>query len=82
MRFGNKQQQPEEPPRPNTLIGVGSSVRGTLMVTGTLRIEGEFEGEANDAALMMLLADGEDWSTIHDTDDWQNAIDQSFADLV
>jgi cytoskeletal protein CcmA (bactofilin family) len=44
MRFGNK-QQPEELPRPNTLIGVGSSVRGTLMVTGTLRIDGEFEGD-------------------------------------
>ncbi len=44
MRFGSKQQQ-EEPARPNTVIGVGSSVRGTLMVTGTLRIDGEFEGD-------------------------------------
>ena len=44
MRFGNKQQS-EEVVRPNTLIGVGSSVRGTMMVTGTLRIDGEFEGD-------------------------------------
>jgi cytoskeletal protein CcmA (bactofilin family) len=44
MRFGSKQQS-EEPARPNTVIGVGSSVRGTLMVSGTLRIDGEFEGD-------------------------------------
>ena len=34
-----------QPVSPNTMIGVGSSVRGTLMVAGTLRIEGEFEGD-------------------------------------
>ena len=33
------------PPPPNTVIGSGSSFRGTLMVSGTLRIEGEFEGD-------------------------------------
>jgi cytoskeletal protein CcmA (bactofilin family) len=44
MRFGSKQQSVEAS-RPNTLIGVGSSVRGTLMITGTLRIDGEFEGD-------------------------------------
>jgi cytoskeletal protein CcmA (bactofilin family) len=44
MRFGSKQQA-EETNRTNTVIGVGSSVRGTLMITGTLRIEGEFEGD-------------------------------------
>lgn len=44
MRFGSKQQS-EEASRPNTIIGVGSSVRGTLMITGTLRIDGEFEGD-------------------------------------
>ncbi len=44
MRFGSKQQA-EESNRPNTVIGVGSSVRGTLMITGTLRIDGEFEGD-------------------------------------
>ncbi|MCC6350709.1 MAG: polymer-forming cytoskeletal protein [Candidatus Eisenbacteria bacterium] len=44
MRFGTK-QQPEEAPRANTVIGVGSSVRGTLMISGTLRIDGEFEGD-------------------------------------
>lgn len=44
MRFGSK-QQPEDTNRTNTVIGVGSSVRGTLMITGTLRIEGEFEGD-------------------------------------
>lgn len=44
MRFGSK-QQPEEASRQNTVIGVGSSVRGTLMISGTLRIDGEFEGD-------------------------------------
>lgn len=44
MRFGNKNQA-EEAARPNTVIGVGSSVRGTLMISGTLRIDGEFEGD-------------------------------------
>lgn len=33
------------PAPPNTVIGSGSSFRGTLMVSGTLRIEGEFEGD-------------------------------------
>ena len=33
------------PPPPNTIIGVGSTFRGTLMVSGTLRIEGEVEGD-------------------------------------
>lgn len=44
MRFGSKQQS-EDNNRPNTVIGVGSSVRGTLMIGGTLRIDGEFEGD-------------------------------------
>jgi cytoskeletal protein CcmA (bactofilin family) len=35
----------EESPQANTVIGVSSSLRGTLMVTGTLRIDGEFEGD-------------------------------------
>jgi cytoskeletal protein CcmA (bactofilin family) len=35
----------DAPPPPNTVIGTGSSFRGTLMVSGTLRIEGEFEGD-------------------------------------
>lgn len=33
------------PVPPNTVIGVGSSFRGTLMVSGTLRIEGELDGD-------------------------------------
>jgi cytoskeletal protein CcmA (bactofilin family) len=43
--FRPKPQAPEERPPANTLIGVGSNIRGTLMITGTLRIEGEFEGD-------------------------------------
>ena len=36
----------ENPTAPlNTIIGVGSTFRGTLMVPGTFRIEGEFEGD-------------------------------------
>jgi cytoskeletal protein CcmA (bactofilin family) len=30
---------------PNTTIGVGSSFRGTLMVSGTLRLDGDIEGD-------------------------------------
>ncbi len=37
--------QVEAPPEANTVIGVNSSLRGTLMVSGTLRIDGEFEGD-------------------------------------
>lgn len=44
MKFPKRTPQDETPP-PNTLIGVSSSFRGTLMVTGTLRIDGEFEGD-------------------------------------
>ena len=35
----------DEPQQPNTIIGLGSNLRGTLMVSGTLRIDGEFEGD-------------------------------------
>src|SRR5689334_21297415 len=45
MKFRNRAAQPEGPTVPNTIIGVGSSLRGTIMVSGTLRIEGEFEGD-------------------------------------
>jgi cytoskeletal protein CcmA (bactofilin family) len=45
MRFGGRSSGADETPPPNTVIGVGSSLRGTLMVTGTLRIDGEFEGD-------------------------------------
>jgi len=41
----SKPPTPEERAPANTLIGVGSNVRGTLMISGTLRIEGEFEGD-------------------------------------
>src|SRR5436190_15358700 len=45
MKFRNRSTQPEGPVVPNTFIGVGSSLRGTIMVSGTLRIEGEVEGD-------------------------------------
>ena len=45
MKFRTRPSEAEEPPLPNTTIGVGSSIRGTLMVSGTLRIDGEFEGD-------------------------------------
>ena len=37
--------EPDAPSPANTTIGVGSSFRGTMMVSGTLRIEGELEGD-------------------------------------
>jgi cytoskeletal protein CcmA (bactofilin family) len=45
MKFLARTPQNEGPPPPNTVIGLGSSFRGTLMVSGTLRIEGEMEGD-------------------------------------
>jgi cytoskeletal protein CcmA (bactofilin family) len=45
MRFRGRSNPSEEAPAPNTLIGVGSSIHGTLMVSGALRIDGEFEGD-------------------------------------
>lgn len=46
MKFLNRvtEQEPEEA-TPNTVIGLGSSFRGTMMVSGTLRIDGEVEGD-------------------------------------
>lgn len=41
-----RSQHPQEVPlTANTVIGVNSNFRGTLMVSGTLRIDGEFEGD-------------------------------------
>jgi cytoskeletal protein CcmA (bactofilin family) len=45
MKFRPRPNGNDEPAQPNTVIGVGTSLRGTLMVTGTLRIDGEFEGD-------------------------------------
>ena len=45
MKFLSRSPNQEEPPTPNTVIGVGSIFRGTLMVSGTLRIDGEVEGD-------------------------------------
>jgi cytoskeletal protein CcmA (bactofilin family) len=44
MKFRQKSDT-QAPAPPNTIIGSGSSLRGTMMVSGTLRIEGEFEGD-------------------------------------
>ena len=45
MKFLSRTTNVDVPTLPNTVIGVGSSLRGTLMVSGTLRIEGDFEGD-------------------------------------
>jgi cytoskeletal protein CcmA (bactofilin family) len=46
MKFRSRPPQGDEAPEaPNTIIGVGSNFRGTMMVQGTLRIEGELEGD-------------------------------------
>jgi cytoskeletal protein CcmA (bactofilin family) len=44
MKFRSRPAEPEEAP-PGTVLGVGASFRGTLMVRGTLHIDGEFEGD-------------------------------------
>lgn len=48
MKFRTRSSEAAETPAPSTIVGVGSSFRGTLMVHGTLRIEGEFEGDVLD----------------------------------
>ena len=54
MKFLNRSSnQPDNVETPNTTIGVGSSFRGTLMVSGTLRIEGEVEGDVWAISVMM-----------------------------
>lgn len=45
LKFRQQHQEPEDAPPANTIIGVNSNFRGTIMVAGTLRIEGEFEGD-------------------------------------
>ena len=45
MKFRSRPPSDDAPPAPNTVIGIGTSFRGTLMVAGTLRIEGDFEGD-------------------------------------
>ncbi|MGH7742659.1 MAG: bactofilin family protein [Candidatus Eiseniibacteriota bacterium] len=45
IKFRTKGPGPDDPRPANTVIGIGSNFRGTLMVSGTLRIEGEFEGD-------------------------------------
>ena len=45
MKFRPRGPQNEPQAAPNTVIGVGANLRGTLMVSGTLRIDGEFEGD-------------------------------------
>ena len=45
IKFRSKGPSPDEVQPPNTVIGIGSNFRGTMMVSGTLRIEGEFEGD-------------------------------------
>ena len=45
MKFRQRPQENGSASPPNTVVGVGSTLRGTLMVSGTLRIDGEFEGD-------------------------------------
>jgi len=45
MKFLARSNGPEAPELPNTVIGLGTTFRGTMMVAGTLRIDGEMEGD-------------------------------------
>ncbi len=53
MRFRSRPEEPEEA-LPSTIVGFGSSFRGTLMVHGTLRIDGEFEGDILDCGRLEI----------------------------
>ena len=48
MMFRKRSSEADETPASGTVVGVSSSFRGTLMVHGTLRIDGEFEGDVLD----------------------------------
>ncbi len=45
IKFRPRPAAPEAPAPAMTVLGVGANFRGTLMVTGVLRIDGEFEGD-------------------------------------
>jgi cytoskeletal protein CcmA (bactofilin family) len=45
IKFRPRQPEADSIPTSTTVLGVGASFRGTLMVTGVLRIDGEFEGD-------------------------------------
>ena len=45
IKFRPRPADPEAAPTSTTVLGVGANFRGTLMVTGVLRIDGEFEGD-------------------------------------
>ena len=45
IKFRPRPAAPEAPTDSATVLGVGANFRGTLMVTGILRIDGEFEGD-------------------------------------
>ena len=45
LKFRQRDAAPEAPPSSATVLGVGANFRGTLMVSGVLRIDGEFEGD-------------------------------------
>ena len=43
IKFRPRSAEPEADPVSTTVLGVGANFRGTLMVTGLLRIDGEFD---------------------------------------
>lgn len=45
IKFRPRSSAPEGSSTSTTVLGVGANFRGTLMVTGVLRIDGEFEGD-------------------------------------
>ena len=45
IKFRPRPAEPEPTPKSTTVLGTGANFRGTLMVTGVLRIDGEFEGD-------------------------------------
>ena len=45
MKFLSRNLGTESTEPAGTIIGVGASFRGTLMVSGTLRVDGELEGD-------------------------------------
>ena len=45
IKFRPRPAELEAAPQSTTVLGTGANFRGTLMVTGVLRIDGEFEGD-------------------------------------
>lgn len=63
--FARGNDESEEEIVPNCHIGVGSSFRGTLMIEGTLLVDGDFEGDILNCARIVVGPYGHVQADVH-----------------